>query len=72
MHQLTASSVSCLSSFRTLRPRTRVYIGVGVMVYAGLGLLATDKAEEKFGMVATEEDRKALGEMVPRVRRWEG
>ncbi|KAI4213548.1 MAG: hypothetical protein LQ351_003772 [Letrouitia transgressa] len=63
--------MSLWRSFRALRPRIRVYIGVGVMVYAGLGLVATDKAEEKFGMVATEEDRKALGEMVPRVGRWD-
>lgn len=37
--------------------------------WAGLGLLLTDKAEERFGLVPTEKDREELERVVPRVRR---
>ncbi|KAL6717172.1 hypothetical protein ACLMJK_005087 [Lecanora helva] len=56
-------------SFRALQPRTRLYIGLGAMAWAGMGLFLSDKAEEKFGLRATEEDRRELEGLVPRVRR---
>jgi hypothetical protein len=37
--------------------------------WAGLGILLTDKAEERFGLVPTEKDREELERVVPRVRR---
>jgi len=39
-----------------------------VIVYAGLGLLLTDVAEEKFDLVPSEEDKRRLKELVPKVR----
>ncbi|KAI4178596.1 MAG: hypothetical protein LQ346_007395, partial [Caloplaca aetnensis] len=59
-------------SFRNLQPRTRVYIGVGIMAYSALGLALSSRAEKKFGMVPTEEDRKALREALPRITTVEG
>lgn len=56
-------------SFLNLPSRTRLYIGLGMIGWAGLGMLLTDKAEEKFGLVPTEKDREELERAVPRVRR---
>lgn len=54
-------------SYRALAPRTRILIGVGLMAYAGAGLLVSDKAEQAFGYTPSEEDRRRLREVVPRV-----
>lgn len=54
-------------SYRALAPRTRVLIGLGIMAYAGAGLLASDKAEQAFGYTPSEEDKARLREAVPRV-----
>ncbi|KAL8952274.1 MAG: hypothetical protein Q9222_001805 [Ikaeria aurantiellina] len=59
-------------SFRNLQPRTRIYIGVGVMAYSGIGLLVSSKAEQKFGMVPTEKDREALRDALPKISRVDG
>lgn len=62
-------SLTLHRSFRNLQPRTRLYIGLGTMAWAGLGLLLSDKAEEVFGLKATEKDREELQGVLPRVRR---
>lgn len=54
-------------SYRALTPRTRILIGVGIMAYAGFGLIASDKAEQVFGYTPSEEDKARLREAVPRV-----
>ena len=43
-------------------------IGVSVMGYAGLGLLLSDTAEEKFGLIPTEKDKKELDMIIPKIR----
>jgi hypothetical protein len=42
-------------------------IGGGVMTYAVLGLLVSDEAEKKFGMVPTEKDKEELEKWMPKV-----
>jgi hypothetical protein len=42
-------------------------IGVGVMAYAGLGTYLSDRAEEKYGLVPTEEDKEALKKTLPSI-----
>ncbi|KAA8622457.1 hypothetical protein PtrV1_03763 [Pyrenophora tritici-repentis] len=37
------------------------------MAYAAAGLYLSDKAEEKFGLTPTEQDRKQLREALPRI-----
>jgi hypothetical protein len=37
------------------------------MGYAGLAQYLSDKAEEKFGLVATEEDKEALKKSLPKI-----
>lgn len=63
--------MSLWQSFRNLTPRTRLYFGLGAIAWSGVGLLLTDKAEETFGLKPTEEDKKELEVMVPRIRRVE-
>ncbi|CAA9961820.1 hypothetical protein CFE70_005230 [Pyrenophora teres f. teres 0-1] len=53
--------------FKSIQPKTRMMIGVGIMAYAGAGLYLSDKAEEKFGLTPTEQDRKQLREAIPRI-----
>ena len=55
-------------SYRKLAPRTRLYLGIGIMIWAGLGIILTDRAEEKFDLVPTEKDKERLEEAVPRIR----
>jgi len=42
-------------------------MGVGVMAYAGLGTYLSDKAEEKLGLVPTDEDKEALKKSLPNI-----
>jgi len=59
--------MSLWQSYRNLAPRTRLFIGGGIMAYAAFGLLASDQAEQLLGWTATEEDRKRLKEELPKV-----
>ncbi|KAG0129249.1 hypothetical protein HOY82DRAFT_488357, partial [Tuber indicum] len=54
--------------YKSLSTKTRLIIGGGVILYAGVGLLLTDVAEEKFDLVPSEEDKRQLKELVPKVR----
>lgn len=53
--------------FKSIQPKTRMMIGVGIMAYAGAGLYLSDKAEEKFGLTPTEKDKMELREAMPRI-----
>lgn len=37
------------------------------MAYAGIGLFLSDKAEEKFGLTPTEQDREELRNALPKI-----
>ncbi len=55
-------------SFRNLQPRTRLYIGLGTMAWAGLGLLLSDKAEDVLRLKSTEKDKDGLKDSLPKRR----
>ncbi|KAK4628864.1 hypothetical protein CLAFUW4_08025 [Fulvia fulva] len=59
--------MSLWQSYRTIPPRTRIFIGAGIMAYAAAGLFLSDKAEQSFGFTPTEEDKKKLRHAVPKV-----
>jgi len=59
--------MSLWHSYRSLSPRTRLIIGGGIMAYAGFGLLVSDKAEQILGFTPTEEDKRKLQEVLPKV-----
>ncbi|CAK4030817.1 hypothetical protein BAUCODRAFT_76314 [Lecanosticta acicola] len=59
--------MSLWQSYRNLSQRTRLFVGVGIMAYAGLGLFLSDRAEQTFGFTPTEQDRQRLQEAVPRI-----
>lgn len=65
--QPSPATMSLWQSYRALAPRTRLFIGGGIMAYAAFGLLASDQAEQLLGWTATEEDRKRLKEEMPKV-----
>lgn len=59
----------CLcSKYLSLSPRTRIIAGIAIMSYAATGLFLSDKAEEKFGLVPTEEDKEKLRQAIPKIR----
>jgi hypothetical protein len=53
--------------YKGTAPKTRILIGVGIMAYAGAGLFLSDKAEEKFGLVPTEQDKEDLQKALPTI-----
>ncbi|KAI9794925.1 MAG: hypothetical protein M1835_006299 [Candelina submexicana] len=59
--------MSLWQSYRALAPRTRLFFGLGVMAWAGVGILMTDQVEKTFGMVPTEQDKHRLEEVLPKV-----
>ncbi|KAI9704828.1 MAG: hypothetical protein M1836_006608 [Candelina mexicana] len=59
--------MSLWQSYLALAPRTRLFFGLGVMAWAGVGILMTDQVEKTFGMVPTEQDKHRLEEVLPKV-----
>ena len=59
--------MSLWQSYRGLSSKTRLLIGVGAMAYAAAGLFLSDKAEQTFGLVPTDQDKKALKDAVPKI-----
>lgn len=47
-------------SYRSLSPKTRLLLGVGLMTYAGIGMYWTPKIEEALGMVPTKQEQEEL------------
>ncbi|KAH9908695.1 hypothetical protein F4778DRAFT_359177 [Xylariomycetidae sp. FL2044] len=59
--------MTLLQSFRNLSPRTRAAVGLGLLAWGAIGLQLSDRAEDRFGLRASEADREALREMTPRI-----
>ncbi|KAJ4407061.1 hypothetical protein N0V91_004227 [Didymella pomorum] len=53
--------------YRGLAPKTRMFMGVGIMAWAGLGLLATDQIEKRFDMAPDEKDYEEVRQLVPKI-----
>ncbi|CAK7228545.1 hypothetical protein SCUCBS95973_006919 [Sporothrix curviconia] len=59
--------MSLWSSYRGLSPKTRIGVGIGVLLWGTIGLYASDAAADKMGMTPTEADKEALAKMTPRI-----
>ncbi|KAJ4359909.1 uncharacterized protein N0V89_000466 [Didymosphaeria variabile] len=53
--------------YRSIPPRTRMLVGVGVMSYAAAAMFITDRVEEKLGFVPTEKDKEDLQKAIPKI-----
>lgn len=42
-------------------------IGLGIIGYSVIGLLISNGAEKRFGMVASEEDKERLRKAIPKI-----
>lgn len=42
-------------------------VGIGILAWGFIGLQLSDRAEEKFGLKPTEEDKAALSQLAPRI-----
>ncbi|KAL3435845.1 hypothetical protein BDV09DRAFT_166264 [Aspergillus tetrazonus] len=52
--------MSLWNSYKSLSPKTRAIFGVGVMVWASIGLWTSSQVEQAMGMVPTEEEKAEL------------
>ncbi|PHH75430.1 hypothetical protein CDD83_4403 [Cordyceps sp. RAO-2017] len=55
------------SAYRNLSPRTRLGLGVGVLAWGLAGLYLSGRAEERFGLRPTDDDRDRLRRLEPSV-----
>lgn len=44
-----------------------MFMGVGIMAYAGFGLLISDEIEKRFDMTPNEEDYEEVRQLVPKI-----
>ncbi|KAI1116918.1 hypothetical protein F5Y14DRAFT_37961 [Nemania sp. NC0429] len=58
--------MSLLQSFRSLSPKTRIGVGLGLLAWGALGLQLSDRAEERY-FKPTDADRAALHQLTPRI-----
>ncbi|KAF3034822.1 hypothetical protein E8E11_000086 [Didymella keratinophila] len=49
--------------YRGLTPKTRMFMGVGIMAWAGFGLLVTDQIEKRFDMTPDEKDYEEVRQL---------
>ncbi|KAM4056815.1 hypothetical protein HRG_003679 [Hirsutella rhossiliensis] len=56
-----------LSTFKNLSPKLRLGVGVGVIAWGLAGLYLSDRAEEKFGLTPSDQDKELLRKWTPRV-----
>ncbi|KAI0152213.1 hypothetical protein F4776DRAFT_659138 [Hypoxylon sp. NC0597] len=59
--------MSLLQSFRNLTPKARIGVGLGLLAWGAIGLQLSDRAEERYGLKPTEEDKAALEKAMPRI-----
>ena len=56
---------SLLESYTRLAPRTRIFIGLGVIAYASVAMYTTDAIAPSLGFEETEKDREELKRYTP-------
>lgn len=49
-------------AYTSLSPRTRIFLGFGLIAYGSFAMLAQPKVEEALGMTASEQERRDLEE----------
>ncbi|KAI1090138.1 hypothetical protein F5B19DRAFT_464405 [Rostrohypoxylon terebratum] len=59
--------MSLLQSFRNLSPRVRAGVGLGLLTWGAVGLYLSDRAEERYGLTPTEDDKAALAKVFPSI-----
>ncbi|KAK7927792.1 hypothetical protein PG985_004790 [Apiospora marii] len=59
--------MSVLQSFRNLSPRMRLGVGLGLLAWGAVGLQLSDRAEDKYGFKASDEEKARLRQLVPRI-----
>ncbi|OJD17832.1 hypothetical protein AJ78_02073 [Emergomyces pasteurianus Ep9510] len=52
--------MSLWSSYRNLSPRTRLFLGAGLMAYGTAGLWWSPKVEKVLGMTSSREEQAEL------------
>ncbi|KAI9821282.1 MAG: hypothetical protein M1827_004018 [Pycnora praestabilis] len=60
--------MSLWQSYRSLPSRTRLLIGMGVMGWAGFGIIMSNIAEKEFGLEPTQADKEKLDRALPKLR----
>jgi len=60
-------TMSLWQSYRNLSPKARAGVGAGLLLWGFIGLQLSDKAGEKLGLQATEEDKARLEQLAPKI-----
>lgn len=55
------------STFKNLSLNLRLGVGLGVIAWGLAGLYLSDRAEEKFGLTPSDQDKEQLRKWTPRV-----
>lgn len=50
-----------------MSPRTRLGVGLGLLAWGVVGLQLSDRAEEKYGFKASDEEKARLSQLAPRI-----
>lgn len=58
---------SPVQAFRNLTPRTRALVGFSLLAWGTIGLYLSDTAEKKFGFEPTEQEKKELEKVIPKI-----
>lgn len=64
---ISAADSSCPRAYKSLSPKARMGVGVGVIAWGVIGLHLSDQAEEKFGYTPSEKDKEELWKWTPKV-----
>ncbi|ETN43616.1 uncharacterized protein HMPREF1541_02775 [Cyphellophora europaea CBS 101466] len=59
--------MSLWSSYKALSPRTRIFVGFGLMANAALALHFEDQLEELLGVKPTPEEQKHFQQKLPKI-----
>ena len=55
------------SSYKALAPKTRILLGAGLMLNAGVALQFSDQIEAALGLTPTSVEERKLQDSIPRV-----
>lgn len=66
---LTSANLKCCHTraYKSLSPKARAGVGLGIIAWGTVGLYLSDKAEEKFGYTPTEKDKEDLRNLAPHI-----
>ncbi|KAK1829152.1 hypothetical protein QBC39DRAFT_384364 [Podospora conica] len=60
--------MSLWQAYRNLNPKTRIFLGTGLVCWGLAGPYVSDKIGDMFGFKPTEADKEALEKIKPKIQ----